>query len=28
LHAAVDSEGRIYILDIVTSQVRVMKRKG
>ena len=28
LHAAVDSEGRIYILDIVSSDVRVMRRKG
>jgi hypothetical protein len=28
LDAAVDAEGRIYILDIVTGQVRVMKRKG
>jgi len=28
IDAAVDSEGRIYILDIVTSEVRVMKRKG
>jgi hypothetical protein len=28
IDAAVDSEGRIHILDIVTSQVRVMKRKG
>jgi hypothetical protein len=27
LDAAVDSEGRIYILDIVTGDVRVMKRK-
>jgi hypothetical protein len=28
IDAAVDSEGRIYILDIVTSEVRVMKHKG
>lgn len=28
IDAAVDSDGRIYILDIVTSDVRVMKRKG
>lgn len=27
LHAAVDSEGRIYVLDLVTGDVRVMKRK-
>ncbi len=27
LDAAVDSQGRIYILDIVTGDVRVMKRK-
>ena len=28
LDAAVDSEGRIYILDLVTGDVRVMKRKA
>ena len=28
MDAAVDAERRIYILDIVTSEVRVMKRKG
>jgi len=28
LDAAVDADGRIYILDIVTSQVRVMQRKA
>ena len=28
IDAAVDSDGRIYILDIVASDVRVMKRKG
>jgi hypothetical protein len=28
LDAAVDSQGRIHILDIVASDVRVMKRKG
>ncbi|MGA3180871.1 MAG: hypothetical protein ABSF38_11045 [Verrucomicrobiota bacterium] len=28
IDAAVDSDGRIYILDIVTSDVRVMRRKG
>lgn len=28
LDAAVDSEGRVYILDIVTGDVRVMKRKA
>jgi hypothetical protein len=28
IDAAVDSDGSIYILDIVTSDVRVMKRKG
>ena len=28
LDAAVDSQGRIHILDIVASEVRVMKRKG
>jgi len=28
IDAAVDSDGRIYILDIVTSEVLVMKRKG
>jgi hypothetical protein len=28
LDVAVDSEGRIYILDIVASNVRVMKRKS
>jgi len=28
MDAAVDADGRIYILDIVTSEVRVMKRKG
>ncbi len=28
LDAAVDSQGRIYILDIVTGDVRVMKRKA
>ena len=28
LDAVVDSDGHIYILDIVTSEIRVMKRKG
>jgi hypothetical protein len=28
IDAAVDSEGHIYILDIVTGDVRVMKRKA
>jgi len=28
LDAAVDSEGRVYILDLVTAQIRVMRRKG
>jgi hypothetical protein len=28
IDAAVDSGGRIYILDIITSNVRVMQRKG
>jgi len=28
IDAAVDSDGRLYILDIVTSDVRVMKRKA
>jgi hypothetical protein len=28
IDAAVDSDGQIYILDIVASDVRVMKRKG
>ena len=28
LDAAVDSGGRIYILDLVSGNVRVMKRKG
>ncbi|MGA2176554.1 MAG: hypothetical protein ABSH38_16380 [Verrucomicrobiota bacterium] len=28
IDAAADADGRIYVLDIVTSDVRVMKRKG
>lgn len=28
LDAAVDSEGRIYILDFVTADIRAMKRKA
>jgi hypothetical protein len=27
LDAAVDSQGRIYVLDLVAGNVRVMKRK-
>jgi hypothetical protein len=28
LDAAVDSDGRVYILDIVANNIRVMRRKG
>ena len=28
LDAAVDAQGQIYILDLVTAQIRVMRRKG